>query len=168
MAARRRALGQQEQGGFGEERDSGTTLAGWALAGGPRKARARTIPDAAWERARREAEAMMRTGEWGEALPRHFVAAYALLHERVYGVADGELAPPVRLRAAAAASRCLDHEFGGDRGAMAEMVRWAWQRELEREKWRRANGRQGGKLTAWLQFGRVVTDYRLAQARRAG
>lgn len=134
----------------------------------PRVMKTKSISDGPWEKARRQAAEMIRSGHWEDAIPRHFVAAYAILHEMVYGVAPAELTPVSRLRAARTASLCLQREFGDDAAEMADFLRWTWTREREREKWRRANGREGGRIGVYLQFGALVTDYRLAIARKAG
>jgi len=134
-----------------------------------KKPKAKTIADGAWGKALSWAEEAMRTGDWGDAAPRHYVAAYALLHERTYGVAPAELTPTTRLHAAGMAANLLRREFDGEPGEMAAFLRWTWQREKERETWRRANGRDGGRIGYRLQFtGGLLTDYRVAKARRAG
>jgi len=133
------------------------------------KPRAKTIGNGAWEDARREAQAMMGAGDWSAATPRHFVAAYEMMHTKVYGVAPAELTPQGRMAAAGAAYRILEKEFEGDRQEMADFVRWTWVRENTREqKLRAGNTRYGGFRVGWrLQFGpALVTDYRLAKARR--
>lgn len=127
----------------------------------------KTIPPAAMARATAEMEEMKRTGDWSTALPRHFVAAFEAQHVLVYGVADAEMNGATRMMAAGAAHRMLQHEFGGDQDAMALYMRWAWIREEGREKWRRENGRDGGRVGWRLMFGgALLTDYRLDQQRR--
>lgn len=147
--------------------DSAREMEAWAKRP-PKRARAKTIPDAQWKRAREEALAMLKSGEWKEATPRHFAAAYALLHERVYGVEPGDLTPTTRLMAAGLAARMLDKEFDADKGALAGFLLWTWKREEGREKWRRENGREGGRITPRLQFnGAIVTDFRLEMERKS-
>jgi hypothetical protein len=148
-----------------EIRESSTRLAASCK---PRRARAKTISEAPWEKARRQARDMMASGDWSDAIPRHFVAAYELLHEKVYGVAPAELNSKTRVQASYVAAACLSKQFGGDVAEMAAFMRWSWEREMSREKWRREQGRQGGRLGVSLQFGAVVTDYRLAMARSKG
>lgn len=112
-----------------------------------------------------KAREAMRTGDWSEATASTFVALVCVLHERVYDV-PLTLAPKERLFAARAAGQMLQREFGGDVGAMASFIRWTWQREKQREEWRRKNARDGGSVGWRLQFGgHVLTDYRLARAR---
>lgn len=115
-----------------------------------------------------EVNAMLREGKWSEATAKHFVALYADLHFRVYGIEPADLDPKQRLAAVSMASSMMQNEFGGSAIEMAEFVRWAWSREKERETWRRENGRQGSRLTWRFQFGRsLLTDYRLERARKA-
>lgn len=126
-----------------------------------------SIPDKAFDRLRNEAVACMKSGAWAEAGPRTMVALFAVLHERVYGVACADLTSSTRLVASFAAARMLEREFAGDAQAMAMFLRWTWMREKEREAWRRANNRDGGAISWRLQFnGRLLTDYRLALARQ--
>lgn len=120
--------------------------------------------------AREEARArdMVRSGEWEGATATTFIALWSLMFERTYGV-PAPLLPRERLFAARQVGAMLKREFGGDVSAMASFMRWAWRREKEREEWRRKNGRDGGCLGWRLLFGpNVLTDYRLAAARRGG
>lgn len=105
------------------------------------------------------------------------VALYAALHHAVYGVFPGELQGKTWVYACAAAKRLVTEQFAGDYDAAREFLRWVWQREQGREKWRRENlGKKGGSANAsgrigWaLQFARqaLVTDYRTAQNRELG
>lgn len=141
------------------------------------------VPDAEWERLRDQAIAMMK-GEvpWDEAHPKHFVAAYSLLHERLYGVPAVELIPTVRARAAAMASNLMKRCFGAPtmsdaraeareerrraREKFAAFLRWSWQREEAIEKKRRANGGHG-RLGWYRQFdGSLVTEFLIDQNRQ--
>jgi len=116
--------------------------------------------------AERDVEGMIRIESFAGATGKHFVALCAMLHGKVYGVAD-EVGPRERMDAAAAAARMLRSQFDGDADAMADFVRWAWLREKDREEWRRENGRPGGRLGWRLLFsGAILTDYRLDKARR--
>lgn len=149
-----------------EEPESQTRLMDWA-GQKPAKRKSSTIGDAAWAKACEQAKAMMASADWREATARHFAATYELLHERVYGVLPAELTPHGRSLCAAMAAQLLERQFGGDEAQMASYLRWAWAREHEREKWRRENGRGGGRITPRLMFGgSLVTDYRVAEARR--
>ena len=119
-------------------------------------------------RAASETMAMMASGDWSRALGRHFVALFDVLHRRVYGV-DAGLDSTDCFWAASMAKRLQDGTFGGDPGALVAFVKWTWERELSREKYRRENGRDGGQIGYRLQFGtRLVTDYRIAMERRKG
>lgn len=132
-----------------------------------KKTRRGTISDSQWGRMRDAVDAYMQLGDWANATPRDFVVLYAILHERVYGVAASELTPAERLHAAGAAARMLAREFAGDPNEMAEFMRWAWQREAVREKWRRDNNRDGGRIGWRLMFnGSLLTDWRLERTRR--
>ena len=140
----------------------------WGSSRGEKRDR-KTITDGRFDKAVREAEAMMRGGDWADAKPLHFVALYVVLHEGVYGVSPGELGPQQRLQACGFAHRLLKHEFDEEPAAMAAFVRWTWQREKEREQWRRANARSGGRIGWRLQFsGTLLTDYRIDCERRKG
>ncbi len=114
-----------------------------------------------------EVEAFLAAGSWKGAEGKHFVALYADLHFRVYGIAPADLAPKERLYASGMAKSLLAKEFGGDRDEMSRFVAWTWTREKERERWRRENGRDGQRIDWRLQFGtRLLVDFRLAEARR--
>ena len=133
-----------------------------------KRQRAKTISDSVFGRREQEARAFVEAGDWSRATPAHFVALYAIGHLNVYGVEPGELTPPLRLAAAGAAARMLQNDFGGDAGKMHAFVRWTWERELEREQWRRDNGREGGRISWRLQFSRAIwTDWRLDLARKS-
>jgi hypothetical protein len=136
----------------------------------PSRTRMKTITDSAMARATREVEAMLESGEWDDALPRHFLALYALLHLRVYKVEALELTSSVRLFAAGAAGKMLKAHFDDDPYAFVEFIRWTWQREARREVWRRDNGRDGQRIGWRLQFGgSLLTDYkRSLQLARGG
>jgi hypothetical protein len=122
----------------------------------------RTISDSVFAKVRRDVEAMIVSGDWSEATPRDFVALYAMLHNRVYGVEPEDLTSTTRLHAAAAARRLLDRSFGGDPGEFASFIRWVWIREESREKWRVQNNISGGRVSWYKQFnGALVTDWRV-------
>lgn len=142
-------------------------LAGWAKAEKrPPRKRGGGVAASSMQSATTEAERRGGSGDWEGARPLVFVAAYARLHELVYGLAPAELGPQERKVAACAAARMLKREFDGDAAAMAVFVQWAWKREQGREKWRRANGRQGFRMTWRLLFGgAILTDHRLEQLR---
>ncbi len=118
-----------------------------------------------------EVRAMRRASDWSCATPSHFVELYCWCHEQVYGVPAAELvrgaaAKKARLGAISAARRMLETEFDSP-AAMAAFLGWAWRREEQREEWRKANGREGGRLTWAILFaGRsVLTDYRTSKLR---
>lgn len=134
----------------------------------PRK-KGGTISDGRIRAATAEVLDSMKSGDWADARSVHFVALYAHLHEGVYGAPPAELSPSVRLRASGMAARLLEKHFGGDRGEMAEFMRWTWTREKSREKWRRDNDRPGGRIGWRIQFnGALLDDYRVDIARTKG
>jgi hypothetical protein len=135
-----------------------------------RAARSKSIGRNGWEKAAEEAAERIRSGEWEGARALVYVAAYAALHERIYGVEPSELSPKERVYAAGAAGRMLVDEFDGDEGAMADFLRWTWRREKDREDYRRKTKSESSFRIGWrLQFGgSILADYRVAARRRAG
>lgn len=149
------------------ERDSGMQLAAELL--GPRKAKAKRSPpaitDKVWAKLTEEVAARARTGAWEGTDPKEFVALYAAMHLKVYGVACAELDKGVRFLVSVKARGMLEQQFGGDAAEMAAFVRWTWQRE----EWKEKNGKNEGgwRVTPWQQFnGKILTDYRLDLARK--
>lgn len=147
---------------------AGADFVAWARSKGEKKPRAKTIGNAAWDKARAQAKEFMASGKWEDATPRHYVAAYELMHELVYSVTPTELDSKMRLAAAGMAKAMLDRDFGGESAEMAEYLRWVWQREQEREKWRRANGQDGVRIGWRLMFNgkNLLTDFRVAKVRK--
>lgn len=121
---------------------------------------------------RSEVVEMLRTGDWESATSQHLVALYAELHARVYGVASSEVEGGGQAAGAAivAAGRLVSTLFGGNATDAVLFMRWVWQREAQREEWRRQKGAEGGGRIGWkLQFARcLVDDYRLAERRARG
>lgn len=131
-----------------------------------KRARSKTISASVFNRARLEAEEMVRTREWSGATARHLVALYDLMHEKVYGVEALELGPSERHKAALIAGNMIKRYFNGDVEACVEFLRWVWTREMGREKWRRENQQSGQRIGIRLMFsGSLVTDYRVDLAR---
>jgi hypothetical protein len=161
-----RPLRPERRAQIAQDKESGTQLQAWlGPRRGPKKPKAPpSIRDKDWANVMGEAAAHARTGNWDGAQPRHFVALYDYLHSKVYGVACAELTPNVRFLVSKKAEGMLAREFGGDCAAMAEFLRWTWQRE----DWRERNLPVGrGRIGPWLQFnGAVLTDWRLDGARR--
>lgn len=129
----------------------------------PKKKRARGISDALFEKLREEAVECAQKNDWTFAEPRHFVAHYAHLHARVYGLEATELDSKTRLRASFVVGKVLESQFGGDKKLFASFCRWVWNRENGRHEYRRANGRPLTRLS-WLSAfsGYSITDWRLA------
>jgi hypothetical protein len=139
----------------------------WARKG-PKKHGVVGVGKKAWEKARGEAREMMGGADWSAATARHFAALYEILHEIVYGVSPAEMTPKLRSLSSIWAAQMLKRDFGGEPVEMASFMRWAWNREKEREEWRRVNGREGGRIGPRLMFsGSMVTDHHLHLARRA-
>ena len=112
-----------------------------------------------WDKAREEVAFRASEGDWEDAKPLAFVALYALLHERIYGVEASDLLPQSRLRISGMASRMLKNEFGGDGGAMATFIRWTWRREQAKRK----NGKRHFRIGPALQFnGGLLVEWRMA------
>jgi hypothetical protein len=122
-----------------------------------------SIGDATFARSLECALECVRTNDWSLAYPREFVAHYAHLHERVYGIAPGELTPKARVMAAALVSRVLDKEFGGDKNLLASYARWVWNREKPRHDRRAARGEDVFRISWKFAFSaRMITDWRMA------
>jgi len=114
-----------------------------------------------------QADEMVKSGEWNDARPVHFVGLYKLLHQWCYGV-ESQLSGMTFMAASSAAARMLRSSFGDDRSAFLDYLRWTWGRERETEKWRRDNGKPGGVMSwqrVFLQTG-MVDRYRVEQERR--
>jgi hypothetical protein len=149
-----------------ETRKAADELAAFCAPKGPKK-KSSGMTEKAFLAALDEVEQMLAKGEWGQAEGKHFVALYAELHFKVYGVADEGLGPKERLYAATLARGMLEKDFKGDRREMALFVSWVWSREKGREKWRREQQVSRGRLTWRAVFGRaVLTDYRVEVARK--
>jgi hypothetical protein len=115
-----------------------------------------------------EMDAMAESGDWSAAKGHHLVALYAWCHNAVYGVEPLELDSRAWAIAGTCATRMVEQHFDQDPGKAIEFMRWAWDREREREEWRRANGRSGRRIGWQLQFsGSLITDWKLDIARRA-
>lgn len=142
------------------------TVAEWAP---PKKRKHRPPSDRKGlrERYAREVEGMRQEGDWAALEPGHAVALYAACHERCYGVAPLELEHPKDFALARiAAKRLLLEHFEGKAETLASFVRWCWEREQEREQWRRQNGRTATRIGWRLQFGAaLVTEFRIAGVR---
>ncbi len=134
-----------------------------------RKVKPRTIAASMFDRSLVEVDEMIKTGEWDAAGARHLVALYDRLHARCYKVEAAELGPAERYNAAMMAANMVRREFGGEYPEAVEFMRWAWEREISAEKWRRENSRVNARrLGVRLMFGgALLTDYRLYLARKS-
>lgn len=148
-------------------KDAPTTAAvvAWA-APKAKKHRSVGIGDAAFLRVLDDLNSKLASGAVASLEPKHFVALYADLHFRVYGVEPIDLGSKERAFAAKLARDMLEKDFAGDAAKMAEFVSWAWSREKEREQWRRDNGRDGGRISWRFQFGRqLLADFKVRKVR---
>lgn len=136
--------------------------------GEPNRRRSAGSPKATLGRARDELDGLSKQG-WARAMPRHFVALYARLHEDVYGVFPAEVeAPRDFMGACSAAGKLLRDEFGGKSEALIDFMRWAWRRERDFERRRKASDSESGRRVTWqLQFAsrHLLTDYRISMSR---
>lgn len=130
------------------------------------RSKSRTIPASRFDKSMRETEGMVASGEWDDCGARHLVALYAILHRKIYGI-ESEMTSTDRYQATMLAGNFAKRHFGGEHVEVAEYMRWIWNREAGREKWRRENSREGGHLGVRLVFSAgCVTEYRLAMARK--
>lgn len=117
-------------------------------------------------------EEAMVSKDWSKAKAGHVVALFIWCHTKVYTVAPGEMTNGYEyLKACAAVARFIKKEFSGNVTAAIAFVRWTWQREAWREQKRRENDAPPNTFRiGWsYQFGtRLLTDYRIDQARKKG
>ena len=110
---------------------------------------------------------MAAEGDWEKARALHFVALSAILFEKVYGFEPLDMTPTVRLAACGMASALLKSVLGEEPAKLANYLQWVWQREAEREGWRKKNGK-GGQTIGWrLVFGRGLLNEFANDARRS-
>ena len=141
-----------------------TEAADGSLKAKVKKKPTRTIGAAQFVRAEHDVEEMIRSGDWSRTQPRHLVALYAIMHERIYGVEPAELGPRDCYNAAIRAAALVKREFAGDCVAAVEYMRWAWDREEGRVIWREKNGREPSRISVWLMFsGQMLSDMRVEQ-----
>lgn len=116
---------------------------------------------------------MLGTGDWGGATAQHYVAAYVVQHEMVYGFAPEEAKRKEwRRKVGFMAIRVLRESFGGDAAVMADFCWWVWERERKLEAYwsdRRKQGYATGeprRLEAGGMFcDRMVSRYKFARVR---
>ena len=134
-----------------------------------RARRSKSIGASVFNRALAEVDSMIESGDWSEATARHLVALYDRMHEKCYGVEAIELGPSERYNATMMAANMLRHKFNGDMSEAIAFMRHTWTEEIRKEKWCRENGRERNfRIGVRLMFGgQLVTDYRLALARRS-
>ena len=148
-----------------EQRAAATRVAAWVGTKKEKKSKRPPTPSTI-NRWKHEAQERFTSGEWAGAKPVHIVAFYMALHLHVYQIEPEELKGSTYLFAASAAERQLRTDFKNNVEDFIEFMRWVWIREEEREKWRRENGRDGGRIGWKLMFSpTLLTDYRLYKAR---
>lgn len=120
------------------------------------------------DRVLKEAAEFRAKNDWSKAKPSHFVALYSDCHDKVYGFRPIELETGKDFALATlAASRLLQTHFKNNREVMLEFIRWTWQREEGRERWRRQNSTSGQRLGWRLQFHvSLISDFRIDYERR--
>lgn len=159
----------RHRGGVPDGGVSTADAAAWAGPSRRKKSKFRGFTDESFANLLDETQKLLAEQRLGELQGRHFVALYAELYFRVYGVVPEDLGQKERGYAAKLASDMVEKDFGGDRRAMANFVSWIWSREKGRERWRLENpGRSGGGRITWRsQFSRsLLADYRIDEARR--
>ena len=128
--------------------------------------RPKSVAASTFARTIRETEEMMSSRVWDDCTARHLVALYDLMHRKTYGI-EPAMTGSDRYRATLMAGSFVKRAFGGEIGKALEYLRWIWTREIEREKWRRENAREGGRISIGLLFSnRMLDDYRVAMARK--
>ena len=135
-----------------------------------KKKKSSGIGDRAFLKCLDEVAGMLADGQWSKAKGRHFVALYADLHTRIYGVEPIDLGPKERMFASRMADMLLEKQFEGDPDRMAKFIAWTWSREKEREAWRRRtpSSTSGYRIDWRLQFGpRLLVDFRISESRAA-
>lgn len=116
-----------------------------------------------FDKAMRDAAAMMKSGDFSTAKPLVIYALYCLMHEAVYGIATPETTTNDRRNGCFMVSGLLRREFNGDVVALVDFVRWSWNREVEKLKWAKSKGFVPRRLSARIQFSNAhLADYRHA------
>lgn len=114
---------------------------------------------------------MVKHRDYADMTPGRLVALYWLCHERVYGVAPTELNTAAAWnRAMKSAGKMVAEHFDGDVQRAVVFMRWVWNDERRKEEWRRANKRNGRRITWQGQFVRdyLITDWRASVMRARG
>lgn len=120
------------------------------------------------DKAREEMPLMARSGDWGDATGLHLTALYEFMHREVYGVEPLELDKRAWASCSKVAANCVQKFFEGEMGQCVAFLRWVWGREIEREAWRKQNGRDGARIGWRVQWSAaLVSDYRV-HGRRVG
>jgi hypothetical protein len=132
----------------------------------PKPKRRATMAAGVFNRALTEVNAMMLTQDWSEFSARHVVALYDLMFKKTYGI-EPVMTAAERHRFVMQAAQFVKREFGDDFDAALDFYQWLWAREIDREKWRRENGREGGSLSMWsMVASKPLNEYRLSLTRK--
>ena len=119
-------------------------------------------------KAREEMLSLLASGDWSRADAYSLLALYKWCHAQVYAIEASDVVGQEFGIAAQVAKAFASREFANDYNETVVFIRWTWKREQEREKWRRENGKQGGRLSWRVQFSNtLLIDYRLYLAREA-
>jgi hypothetical protein len=97
------------------------------------------------------AQTHARKADWSGANESTVLGLFAWLHEQVYGVDPTQELRTVWVYGIQAVGKLIREEFNSIT-EVVEFVRWTWTRERGREKWRRDNGRPGGRVSWRTQF----------------
>lgn len=111
----------------------------------------------------------MKRKEYVGMTPGKLVAMYWVCHEKVYGVVPVEIDNSAAWKTAMLrAGSMVKRHFDGDMERAITFMRWVWTREQKNEEWRRANNRDGRRISWQNQFSHdfLITDWRAAGMRR--
>jgi hypothetical protein len=126
--------------------------------------RSKTIAASRFSKTIAETRAMLESGDWEGFAARHVLALYDLMHEKCYLVAP-VMTSGERHRATLAAGLFVKNVFGGVYDDAVEYFRWLWDREIDRQEWRKRNAKPTNPMAFyWTISTRIVTDYRVHQA----
>ncbi len=102
------------------------------------------------------------THDWAGLNTKHFVALYAVLHERVYKVSPIELNERGRIIVLAMSKTMFTRQFDCDSLKMSSFFLWVWNREYRLEQWREKKGIQGRRISYGYQFSNyLLTEWRI-------
>jgi hypothetical protein len=137
--------------------------------GKPRRKRSFSVSPKKAEALAAELAEIREAKAWDRIRPGHLVALWAWSFARTYGVAAPKLTGKEFAVARKLAAKLVAEQFGDLAKNALPFIRWVWERECEREEWRRKSGKGGGSMGWRAQFGSssVVAEWRIAVARRS-